>query len=56
MLVMTATQPVTRVQGAFVSEGELERVVNLLKEQGRPVYDETIPRARPGRVSFSPGA
>jgi len=46
MLVMTATQPVTRVQGAFVSEGELERVVDFLKEQGRPVYDETILKAR----------
>ena len=46
MLVMTATQPVTRVQGAFVSEGEIERVVKFLKEQGRPVYDENILKAR----------
>jgi S-DNA-T family DNA segregation ATPase FtsK/SpoIIIE len=45
MLVMTATQPITRVQGAFVSEGELERVVDFLKEQGKPVYDESILRA-----------
>ncbi len=48
MLVMTATQPVTRVQGAFVSEEELHRVVAFLKEQGRPVYDEAILRAREG--------
>jgi len=46
MLVMTATQPITRVQGAFVSEEELHRVVTFLKEQGRPVYDETILKAR----------
>ncbi len=46
MLVMTATQPVTRVQGAFVSEGEIERVVKFLKEQGRPVYDDSILKAR----------
>jgi S-DNA-T family DNA segregation ATPase FtsK/SpoIIIE len=46
MLVMTATQPVTRVQGAFVSEGELERVVDFLKEQGKPVYDDSILKAR----------
>ncbi|HTN52201.1 MAG TPA: DNA translocase FtsK [Anaeromyxobacter sp.] len=51
MLVMTATQPVTRVQGAFVSEDELHRVVGFLKEQGRPVYDESILKAREG----SPG-
>jgi S-DNA-T family DNA segregation ATPase FtsK/SpoIIIE len=48
MLVMTATQPVTRVQGAFVSEEELHRVVQFLKEQGRPVYDESILKAREG--------
>ena len=46
MLVMTATQPVTRVQGALVSEGEIERVVKFLKEQGKPVYDDSILRAR----------
>ncbi len=46
MLVMTATQPITRVQGAFVSEDELHRVVGFLKEQGKPLYDETILRAR----------
>jgi len=46
MLVMTATQPVTRVQGAFVSEGECERVVKFLKEQGKPVFDDSILKAR----------
>jgi S-DNA-T family DNA segregation ATPase FtsK/SpoIIIE len=44
--VLTATQPVTRVQGAFVSEGEIERVVKFLKEQGKPVYDDSILKAR----------
>jgi S-DNA-T family DNA segregation ATPase FtsK/SpoIIIE len=48
MLVLTATQPVTRVQGAFVSEEELHRVVAFLKGQGRPVYDESILKAREG--------
>ncbi len=48
MLVLTATQPVTRVQGAFVSEGEIQRVVEFLKEQGRPVYDDSILKAREG--------
>jgi S-DNA-T family DNA segregation ATPase FtsK/SpoIIIE len=48
MLVLTATQPVTRVQGAFVSEEELHRVVKFLKEQGKPVYDENILKARDG--------
>jgi len=48
MLVLTATQPVTRVQGAFVSEGEVHRVVEFLKLQGKPVYDQAILRAREG--------
>ncbi len=48
MLVMTATQPLTRVQGAFVSEEELKRVVDFLKLQGRPVYDDSILKARDG--------
>jgi S-DNA-T family DNA segregation ATPase FtsK/SpoIIIE len=46
MLVMTATNPITRVQGAFVSEEEIHRVVGFLKEQGKPVYDESILKAR----------
>jgi len=56
MLVLTATQPVTRVQGAFVSEEELHRVVGFLKEQGRPVYDDAILRSREGgdRGAFDP--
>jgi S-DNA-T family DNA segregation ATPase FtsK/SpoIIIE len=48
MLVLTATNPVTRVQGAFVSEEEINRVVGFLKGQGRPVYDESILKAREG--------
>jgi DNA segregation ATPase FtsK/SpoIIIE, S-DNA-T family len=48
MLVMTATQGLTRAQGCFVSEDEIRRVVAFLKEQGRPVYDESILKAREG--------
>jgi S-DNA-T family DNA segregation ATPase FtsK/SpoIIIE len=36
------------VQGAFVSEDELHRVVAFLKEQGKPVYDDSILKAREG--------
>ncbi|HEU4383165.1 MAG TPA: DNA translocase FtsK [Anaeromyxobacteraceae bacterium] len=53
MLVMTATQPLTRVQGAFVSEEEIGRVMAFLKEQGRPVYDESILKAREGAADPS---
>jgi S-DNA-T family DNA segregation ATPase FtsK/SpoIIIE len=55
MLVLTATSHVTRVQGAYVSEDELHRVVAFLKEQGRPVYDESILRAREASEEGGPG-
>ena len=31
-----------RVHGAFVSETEIDRIVDFLKEQGQPQYDESI--------------
>jgi len=32
----------TRIQGALVSDKEIDRVVNFIKSQGEPVYDENI--------------
>lgn len=40
----TSAHPV-RVHAAFVSTKEIERVVEHLKKQGKPVYDESILRA-----------
>jgi len=31
-----------RIQGAFLSDGEVHRVVDVLKKQGKPVYDMNI--------------
>ena len=31
-----------RIQGAFVSDDEINRVVDFLKEKGEPEYDETV--------------
>lgn len=33
---------VTRVHGAFVNEAEIKKVVEFIKAQGRPEYDQTI--------------
>jgi DNA segregation ATPase FtsK/SpoIIIE, S-DNA-T family len=43
MLFITAelSKPV-RLQGAFLSDPEIERVVGFLKEKGKPEYDESI--------------
>ncbi len=47
MLIMPPTSAnLVRVHGAFVSEQEIKRAVDHLKAQGKPVYDESILRAR----------
>jgi DNA segregation ATPase FtsK/SpoIIIE, S-DNA-T family len=47
MLLMPPTSAhLTRVHGAFVSEPEIKSAVDHLKSQGKPVYDESILRAR----------
>jgi DNA segregation ATPase FtsK/SpoIIIE, S-DNA-T family len=35
-----------RVHGAYVSEGEIKKVVDHLKAQGKPVFDESILKPR----------
>lgn len=38
----------TRVHGSYVSEGEVSRIVSHLKQQGEPVYDESIVESAKG--------
>ncbi|NNG05633.1 MAG: DNA translocase FtsK, partial [Inquilinus sp.] len=42
MLYMVGGGRITRVHGPFVSDEEVEKVVNHLKAQGDPLYDETV--------------
>ena len=42
MLYMAGGGRITRVHGPFVSDREVEQVVNFLKEQGEPVYVEEV--------------
>jgi S-DNA-T family DNA segregation ATPase FtsK/SpoIIIE len=47
MLIMPPTSAnMVRVHGAYVSEQEIKRAVDHLKSQGKPVYDDSILRAR----------
>jgi S-DNA-T family DNA segregation ATPase FtsK/SpoIIIE len=49
MLVLPpGTSDLVRVQGAFVSDEEINRVVEFLKAQGLPSYDEEILKPREG--------
>jgi S-DNA-T family DNA segregation ATPase FtsK/SpoIIIE len=36
------TAKMQRIHGAFVSDAEVQRVVEFLKKQGKPVYDKSI--------------
>lgn len=36
------TSRLTRIHGAFVSDGEIERIVEFLKQQAKPAFDESI--------------
>jgi len=36
------TSRLQRIHGAFVSDAEVQRVVNFLQKQGKPVYDKSI--------------
>ncbi len=42
MLYMAPGGRVTRIHGPFVSDGEVEKIVNFLKTQGNPLYIEEI--------------
>jgi len=49
------TGAVQRVHGAFVSEIEVQRVVDFLKKQGEPDYDKTILETPPAAESGGGG-
>ncbi|MFT9069614.1 MAG: DNA translocase FtsK, partial [Acetobacter orientalis] len=42
MLFMQGGGRITRVHGPFVADSEVEQVVNFLKEQGEPIYDDDV--------------
>ncbi len=49
------TGAVQRIHGAFVSEIEVQRVVDFLKRQGKPEYDKSILDAPPAAASGGNG-
>ena len=42
MLYMAGGGQITRVHGPFVSDGEVEKIVSFLKNQGEPIYVEAV--------------
>jgi S-DNA-T family DNA segregation ATPase FtsK/SpoIIIE len=46
LFVPPNTSRMRRIHGAYVSEDEIRRVVEFLRDQGAPTYDESIIRAK----------
>ena len=42
MLFMSSANKIVRIHGPFVSENEIEKIVNSIRVQGRPDYMEEI--------------
>lgn len=42
LFVPPGSSALQRVHGAYVSEKEIEQIVSFLKQQGEPIYDESI--------------
>jgi S-DNA-T family DNA segregation ATPase FtsK/SpoIIIE len=56
MLFMVGGGKITRVHGPYVSDGEVERIVAFLREQGEPAYLEEVTEApEDGRESGMSG-
>jgi S-DNA-T family DNA segregation ATPase FtsK/SpoIIIE len=56
LFVPPGTGGIARVHGAYVSEVEIQRVVEFLKKQGKPLYDESILRPRDDEGGEESGA
>jgi S-DNA-T family DNA segregation ATPase FtsK/SpoIIIE len=50
------TSRLHRIHGAFVSDAEVQRVVDFLKKQGKPVYEKSILEMRDTDEKGGPGA
>ena len=47
LYIPPGTSRLNRIHGAFVSDKEINRIVEFLKKQAKPVYDESITAERP---------
>jgi S-DNA-T family DNA segregation ATPase FtsK/SpoIIIE len=56
MLYMAGGGRITRVHGPFVSDKEVELIVNHLKEQGSPTYIEDVTRDPEEGMALGEGA
>jgi S-DNA-T family DNA segregation ATPase FtsK/SpoIIIE len=56
MLYMAGGGRITRVHGPFVSDEEVEKVVEFLREQGEPAYQDEVTEPTDDDVTLLPGS
>ncbi len=56
LMIPPGASDLKRVHSAFISEDEVQRVCDHLREQGKPVYDERIIAPREDEEGGEPGA
>jgi DNA segregation ATPase FtsK/SpoIIIE, S-DNA-T family len=47
LFIPPGTSRLTRIHGAYVSDREIERIVDFVKKQGKPAFDESITEYEP---------
>ena len=47
LFIPPGTSKLTRIHGAYVSDREIERIVDFVRKQGQPAYDESITKYEP---------
>ncbi|MCE5264691.1 MAG: DNA translocase FtsK 4TM domain-containing protein [Deltaproteobacteria bacterium] len=47
LFIPPGSSRLTRIHGAYVSDREIERIVDFVKKQGKPAYDESITEYEP---------
>jgi S-DNA-T family DNA segregation ATPase FtsK/SpoIIIE len=47
LFIPPGTSKLTRIHGAYVSDREIERIVDFVRKQGKPAYDESITEYEP---------
>ncbi len=50
LFIPPGSSRLTRIHGPYVSDQEIERIVDFVKKQGKPAYDESIAEFGPGAI------
>ena len=54
LFVPPGSSRLVRIHGAYVSDTEIERIVDFIKKQGQPTYDESITEFEPDTTEEKP--